>query len=107
MTEPAAPRVTMSAATRCVSSSTPQDRKSTRLNSSHDQISYAVFCLKKKSNDDGETSERFDQTHPPLPIDRGPHRRRLNHDTRNHQRYRLACASLHHVDVRRCARPLR
>src|SRR3989339_163633 len=25
------------------------DRKSTRLNSSHDQISYAVFCLKKKS----------------------------------------------------------
>src|SRR2546421_5210631 len=27
---------------------TRQDRKSTRLNSSHDQISYAVFCLKKK-----------------------------------------------------------
>src|SRR2546428_11892985 len=26
----------------------PADRKSTRLNSSHDQISYAVFCLKKK-----------------------------------------------------------
>src|SRR2546428_8137841 len=26
-----------------------QDRKSTRLNSSHDQISYAVFCLKKKN----------------------------------------------------------
>src|SRR2546428_10311344 len=26
------------------------DRKSTRLNSSHDQISYAVFCLKKKIN---------------------------------------------------------
>src|SRR2546428_13605073 len=25
-----------------------QDRKSTSLNSSHDQISYAVFCLKKK-----------------------------------------------------------
>src|SRR2546428_9890461 len=31
------------------------DRKSTRLNSSHDQISYAVFCLKKKH-----------MTHPPL-----------------------------------------
>src|SRR2546421_8602481 len=29
-----------------------QDRKSTRLNSSHDQISYAVFCLKKKKNTD-------------------------------------------------------
>src|SRR5438034_2181381 len=26
----------------------PQDRKSTRLNSSHTVISYAVFCLKKK-----------------------------------------------------------
>src|SRR2546428_6342527 len=30
---------------------TLQDRKSTRLNSSHDQISYAVFCLKKKKNE--------------------------------------------------------
>src|SRR2546430_13460736 len=28
----------------------PVDRKSTRLNSSHSQISYAVFCLKKKKN---------------------------------------------------------
>src|SRR2546421_9647419 len=28
------------------------DRKSTRLNSSHDQISYAVFCLKKKNKHD-------------------------------------------------------
>src|SRR2546430_7562085 len=27
----------------------PRDRKSTRLNSSHSQISYAVFCLKKKT----------------------------------------------------------
>src|SRR5688572_31893908 len=31
------------------------DRKSTRLNSSHSQISYAVFCLKKKNS--------IDQTH--------------------------------------------
>src|SRR2546430_10002030 len=29
-----------------------RDRKSTRLNSSHSQISYAVFCLKKKSIND-------------------------------------------------------
>src|SRR2546430_5115025 len=29
------------------------DRKSTRLNSSHSQISYAVFCLKKKKRTDG------------------------------------------------------
>src|SRR3712207_7773826 len=28
----------------------PRDRKSTRLNSSHANISYAVFCLKKKNN---------------------------------------------------------
>src|SRR3712207_8326062 len=28
----------------------PEDRKSTRLNSSHANISYAVFCLKKKTN---------------------------------------------------------
>src|SRR5947208_11095414 len=28
----------------------PADRKSTRLNSSHQIISYAVFCLKKKNN---------------------------------------------------------
>src|SRR2546430_7172150 len=28
-----------------------RDRKSTRLNSSHSQISYAVFCLKKKNSD--------------------------------------------------------
>src|SRR2546430_11377227 len=27
-----------------------EDRKSTRLNSSHSQISYAVFCLKKKTH---------------------------------------------------------
>src|SRR2546430_11665421 len=31
------------------------DRKSTRLNSSHSQISYAVFCLKKKRKDQAES----------------------------------------------------
>src|SRR2546421_7981141 len=31
-------------------SHTPRDRKSTRLNSSHDQISYAVFCLKTEEH---------------------------------------------------------
>src|SRR2546430_6412389 len=30
------------------------DRKSTRLNSSHSQISYAVFCLKKKKHKDSD-----------------------------------------------------
>src|SRR2546430_10069447 len=33
-----------------------QDRKSTRLNSSHSQISYAVFCLKKKTTRSFSTS---------------------------------------------------
>src|SRR3712207_7262858 len=33
---------------RCGGAVTPRDRKSTRLNSSHANISYAVFCLKKK-----------------------------------------------------------
>src|SRR5690606_40032751 len=33
--------------TTCNSTSRPEDRKSTRLNSSHVKISYAVFCLKK------------------------------------------------------------
>src|SRR2546428_2478270 len=32
------------------------DRKSTRLNSSHDQISYAVFCLKKKKTNNRASS---------------------------------------------------
>src|SRR2546430_6273995 len=33
-----------------------RDRKSTRLNSSHSQISYAVFCLKKKKTNKYHTS---------------------------------------------------
>src|SRR3712207_1403800 len=36
------------------------DRKSTRLNSSHANISYAVFCLKKK-----KATERFNSSHSP------------------------------------------
>src|SRR2546428_7505237 len=36
-------------------STSQQDRKSTRLNSSHDQISYAVFCLKKKKKNEHQS----------------------------------------------------
>src|SRR2546430_13347140 len=53
-----------------------QDRKSTRLNSSHSQISYAVFCLKKKKStpthqaSQQSTHLRFrpcsGATHPPI-----------------------------------------
>src|SRR2546422_7206842 len=35
-----------------------QDRKSTRLNSSHGYISYAVFCLKKKKNNESQRRTR-------------------------------------------------
>src|SRR5258708_9564030 len=39
-----------------------QDRKSTRLNSSHQIISYAVFCLKKK-----KPNHQLHRHHPPPP----------------------------------------
>src|SRR5438477_4878678 len=38
--------------------STPPDRKSTRLNSSHMSISYAVFCLKKKKKKNTNTHHK-------------------------------------------------
>src|SRR5207253_9878857 len=38
------------------------DRKSTRLNSSHVAISYAVFCLKKKNNNDIKIKTYFNKT---------------------------------------------
>src|SRR5256885_11812361 len=38
----------MSLPAMCIALAMPRDRKSTRLNSSHLVISYAVFCLKKK-----------------------------------------------------------
>src|SRR2546430_10153034 len=84
----------------------PEDRKSTRLNSSHSQISYAVFCLKKKNHSD-------QSCYPPRPPLRLPLARRAPHaspcpvgllhafvplhlhpavhhntDTRTHQQYR-------------------
>src|SRR2546430_7758133 len=42
--------------------SADRDRKSTRLNSSHSQISYAVFCLKKKTHN---TATHHHSTPPP------------------------------------------
>src|SRR2546430_9579921 len=51
-----------------------KDRKSTRLNSSHSQISYAVFCLKKKKKQVPEVSDTHNtntkrQRHRPSPPD--------------------------------------
>src|SRR3712207_8538571 len=45
-----APRLGGHACARVAATSDRRDRKSTRLNSSHANISYAVFCLKKKKN---------------------------------------------------------
>src|SRR2546430_3917069 len=45
-----------------------QDRKSTRLNSSHSQISYAVFCLKKKKKKTVK-NKHFDQQQQQLLIE--------------------------------------
>src|SRR5437660_3879879 len=45
------------------------DRKSTRLNSSHVAISYAVFCLKKKTNQ--TRAPRLSATQPPAPLGGG------------------------------------
>src|SRR3989440_6719682 len=53
--------------TEAEGSASDPDRKSTRLNSSHDQISYAVFCLKKKKKTERSTCEwkrtRVNSTH--------------------------------------------
>src|SRR6185436_20844681 len=48
-------RSTVPPRTSCLATGT--DRKSTRLNSSHQIISYAVFCLKKKRGDVGALDE--------------------------------------------------
>src|SRR5260221_8293258 len=45
-----------------------QDRKSTRLNSSHTVISYAVFCLKKNKTRRGLTSNSCGRTPPSRPV---------------------------------------
>src|SRR2546430_8857146 len=56
--------------------SATQDRKSTRLNSSHSQISYAVFCLKKKK-------------HVAPPLARAPHALALHPHRPDPQRHAL------------------
>src|SRR5260221_9364183 len=43
-----------------------KDRKSTRLNSSHTVISYAVFCLKKKKNHNQHKRAQYPSTRRPL-----------------------------------------
>src|SRR5215469_18140298 len=47
---PVSPAVRLTRRRPCLDPARLLDRKSTRLNSSHVEISYAVFCLKKKKN---------------------------------------------------------
>src|SRR5690242_21354243 len=55
----------------------PRDRKSTRLNSSHMSISYAVFCLKKKKQKAIPITGALDMTDRAFPNDANPSPRRL------------------------------
>src|SRR5437879_8488287 len=59
---PSRRRVTTSLVPSVWSSTRCSDRKSTRLNSSHRCISYAVFCLKKKKKDDNNQNKEYHQT---------------------------------------------
>src|SRR5256886_4142942 len=61
-----------------------RDRKSTRLNSSHSQISYAVFCLKKKKKTYHRTSDYGNQH-----IDRFAHLGATSHQNDMHDSYAL------------------
>src|SRR2546429_3551888 len=79
-------RVCSGNSARSLALMSPQDRKSTRLNSSHGYISYAVFCLKKKNN--------YRRSSPPqLPL---PHllEQLSSHDTATTVRQLLA-SSIH------------
>src|SRR3989442_7004469 len=56
------------ATSACPFARSPRDRKSTRLNSSHVRISYAVFCLKKKKkkkHTSNDTLRHVDAAHTP------------------------------------------
>src|SRR5947199_7644321 len=57
----------------------PQDRKSTRLNSSHLGISYAVFCLKKKKKKKKKKLQEIKKKN-----NNAKHDRRSEHTTKTH-----------------------
>src|SRR3989449_3453559 len=72
---PPVPPAAAASASR-VDSGRALDRKSTRLNSSHGYMSYAVFCLKKKTTLESSTTAES---------------RRLPAQTRTSQKFRLLC----------------
>src|SRR5438045_5566867 len=65
-----APSVTSAGLLRRCCSTMIADRKSTRLNSSHLGISYAVFCLKKKRSNQERPDTDFEHAHDMRGVDR-------------------------------------
>src|SRR3989440_4233387 len=82
----------------------PGDRKSTRLNSSHDQISYAVFCLKKKKKKILKPAPRKRTTHKTPPqqnYDKSMYVEVVSQSTRN-ARSQCAYSEMHGCEYRDC-----
>src|SRR5438270_3976452 len=69
---------THSTTSREASGTLARDRKSTRLNSSHSQISYAVFCLKKKKKKKNINKKTHDK------IKQNMHKDKLKHKSHNY-----------------------
>src|SRR2546430_5861208 len=93
---------TSAPSTRSVGGRPGEDRKSTRLNSSHSQISYAVFCLKKKKQQATIRGARVKKGAFFLRSGRLPHcmarsARKRRKPTRDFRRSRL----LPHIDSRK------
>ena len=59
------------------------DRKSTRLNSSHGYISYAVFCLKKKKKNKNQKKKKTNKKHKKTK----KNKQKNNKKTQNHVKY--------------------
>src|SRR2546429_4103072 len=82
-----------------------RDRKSTRLNSSHGYISYAVFCLKKKKTHHIQADHHFipephntppHATSTPLPCSSSPQHRHLYDLTSHHHTNSHSSRASHH-----------
>src|SRR5256886_6795270 len=76
------------------------DRKSTRLNSSHSQISYAVFCLKKKKNDTSRTEGSTHKQPSPLTVPLVTTRLLTPALIQSHMRLSLIYATYNHDELR-------